>query len=65
MGRRVERRERFTDEVTQGVDKKPDLVVFVLLGAEAQRKKKLIDASARRSARPILRLVRLLQLLRK
>jgi uracil-DNA glycosylase len=37
--------ERFTDEVTRVVDKKPDVVVFVLWGAEAQRKKKLIDAS--------------------
>lgn len=37
--------ERFTDEVIRVVDKKPDLVVFVLWAAEAQRKKKLIDAS--------------------
>jgi uracil-DNA glycosylase len=37
--------ETFTDEVIRAVDEKPDLVVFVLWGAEAQRKKKLIDAS--------------------
>ena len=37
--------ERFTDEEIRVVDKKPDLVVFVLWGAEAQRRKKLINAS--------------------
>ena len=37
--------ERFTDEVIRVVDKKPNLVVFVLWGVEAQKKKKLIDAS--------------------
>ena len=37
--------ENFTDEVIRIVDKKPDLVVFILWGAEAQKRKKLIDSS--------------------
>jgi uracil DNA glycosylase len=32
VGRAVKDWERFTDEVTRVIDKKPDLVVFVLWG---------------------------------
>jgi uracil-DNA glycosylase len=37
--------ETFTDEVIRAVDAKPERVVFVLWGAYARKKKKLIDAS--------------------
>lgn len=36
--------EKFTDAVIQKVSERPDPVVFVLWGAPAQKKKKLIDA---------------------
>jgi uracil-DNA glycosylase len=35
--------ERFTDAVLRAVDAKPEPVVFILWGASARRKKKLID----------------------
>jgi uracil-DNA glycosylase len=37
--------ERFTDEVIRAVDAKPELVVFVLWGSYARKKKALIDTS--------------------
>lgn len=37
--------ERFTDAVFQRVNDKPERVVFLLWGADAQKKKKLVDTS--------------------
>lgn len=36
--------EQFTDSVIRAINEKPEAVVFVLWGAPAQKKKKLIDA---------------------
>jgi uracil-DNA glycosylase len=37
--------ERFTDAVIEAVNGKPDLVVFILWGASARKKKALIDTA--------------------